>query len=96
MFPTISNDTTTENQAIDLSSGLGWGLFMCPYGKAFFKGGHDDGWEHYNINFIDRGISILLMTNSSNGESIFKELLEKISGDTYTPWKWGNYIPYNN
>lgn len=96
MFPTITGDSTTENQAIELSTGLGWGFLNSPYGSAFFKGGHDDGWEHYNINFMDKGISILLMTNSSNGESIFKELLEKIIGDIYTPWKWGNYIPYNH
>jgi CubicO group peptidase (beta-lactamase class C family) len=95
MFPTITGDSTTENRAIELSSGLGWGFLNSPYGKAFFKGGHDDGWEHYNINFIDKGTSILLMTNSSNGESIFKELLEKIIGDAFTPWKWGNYVPYN-
>jgi CubicO group peptidase (beta-lactamase class C family) len=96
MFPTMGSDSTTENQSIELSSGLGWGFLNTPYGKAFFKGGHDDGWEHYNINFIDKGTSILLMTNSSNGESIFKELLEKIIGDTFTPWKWGNYVPYDN
>jgi CubicO group peptidase (beta-lactamase class C family) len=94
MFPTIGGDTTSENQAIQLSSGLGWGLLNCPYGKGFFKGGHDDGWEHYNINYIDKGISVLLMTNSSNAESVFKELLEKSIGDVYTPWKWSNYIPY--
>lgn len=96
MFPTISDDSTAENNPIALSTGLGWGFLSCPYGKAFFKGGHDDGWEHYNINFVDKGVSILLMTNSSNGESIFIELLEKIIGDKFTPWKWGNYVPYNN
>jgi CubicO group peptidase (beta-lactamase class C family) len=95
MFPTITGDSTSENRKIELSTGLGWGFLNSPYGRAFFKGGHDDGWEHYNINFVDKGISTLFMTNSSNGESIFKELLEKIIGDTYTPWKWGNYIPYN-
>lgn len=95
-FPTITDDTTTENGAIDLSYGLGWGLIQCQYGKAFFKEGHDDGWEHYNINFLDKGISILLMTNSSNSESIFKEVLEKIIGDTFTPWKWERYTPYDN
>jgi CubicO group peptidase (beta-lactamase class C family) len=96
MFPTIGGDTTAENQAIELSSGLGWGLLKSPYGKGFFKGGHDDGWEHYNINFIDKGISVLFMSNSSNAESIFKELLEKTIGDVYTPWKWENYVPYTN
>ena len=33
------------------------------------------------------------MTNSSNGESIFKELVEKLAGVTI-PWKWEGYSPY--
>ncbi len=94
-FPTISDASTNENQSIRLSYGLGWGLLNCKYGMAFFKEGHDDGWEHYNINFADKGISVVIMTNSSSGESIFKELLEKTIGDIYTPWKWERYIPYN-
>ncbi len=94
-FPTITEETTTENKDIDLSYGLGWGLLKCKYGKAFFKEGHDDAWRNYNINFIDKGISIIIMTNSANGELIFKELLEKLIGDTFTPWKWESYFPYN-
>ncbi len=35
------------------------------------------------------------MTNSSNGESIFKELVEKISGVTI-PWEWEGYAPYRS
>jgi tetratricopeptide (TPR) repeat protein len=34
------------------------------------------------------------MTNSDNGEKIFKDLLEKVIGDTFTPWEWERYIPY--
>lgn len=94
-FPTISDETTDENKVIRLSYGLGWGLLKSKYGQAFFKEGHDDGWQNYNINFKDKGTSIIIMTNSDNGESIFKELLEKIIGDTFTPWKWENYTPYN-
>lgn len=94
-FPTISDETTDENDDIQLSYGLGWGLLKTKYGRAFFKEGHDDGWQNYNINFKDKGISIIIMTNSDNGESIFKELLEKTIGDTFTPWKWERYIPYN-
>jgi CubicO group peptidase (beta-lactamase class C family) len=94
-FPTISEETTKDNKAIDLSYGLGWGLLKSKYGKAFFKEGHDnDGWQHYTINFIDKGISILIMTNSLNGEKVFKEILDKIIGDTFTPWKWQRYLPY--
>lgn len=95
-FPTITDETTTENKAIDLSYGLGWGLLKCKYGSAFFKEGHDDAWRNYNINFMDKGIAIIIMTNSANGELIFKELLEKLIGDIYTPWKWETYFPYNH
>jgi D-alanyl-D-alanine-carboxypeptidase/D-alanyl-D-alanine-endopeptidase len=36
------------------------------------------------------------MSNSDNAESIIKELLEITIGDTFTPWYWENYIPYNS
>ena len=94
-FPPITYETTTENDAIHLSYGLGWGLLDCHYGKAFFKEGNGDSWKNYNINFIDKGISIIIMTNSENGEAIFQELLETLIGDTCIPWKWQGYIPYD-
>ena len=34
------------------------------------------------------------MTNSDNGDSIFKELLEIAIGDKFTPWQWENYTPF--
>lgn len=94
-FPPISFETTTENDAIELSYGLGWGLLKCKYGKAFFKEGNGGSWRNYNINFIDKGIAIVVLTNSENGEKLFQELLETILGDTCIPWKWQGYIPYN-
>jgi CubicO group peptidase (beta-lactamase class C family) len=94
-FPSLNTDTLDDTyKSIDLSYGLGWGLFKCPYGTAFFKEGHDDGWVHYNVNFPDKKTSIIIMSNSSNGESIFKEMLGKIIGDVYTPYDWENYTPY--
>ena len=36
-----------------------------------FKEGNGDSWKNYNINFIDKGISIITMTNSENGEKYF-------------------------
>lgn len=36
-FPPISYDTNSENDAIHLSYGLGWGLLKCQYGLAFLK-----------------------------------------------------------
>lgn len=84
-----------ENDAIDLGYGLGWVLLKSPYGTAAFKEGHGDGFQHYAIIFPKAGIGMIIMSNSDNAEGIFKELLEKGIADTYTPWKWENYIPYD-
>ena len=86
---------STDNDNIELSYGLGVGVFKTPYGRAFFKEGHDDGWGHYSICFPDKKIAIIIMTNNDNGESIFRELLAYTIGDTFTPWQWENYIPYD-
>jgi CubicO group peptidase (beta-lactamase class C family) len=94
-FPTFENETTEENKAIRLSYGLGWGLYWTPYGKAFFKEGHDEGWRNYTVCFDKQKTGILIMTNSSNGEGIFKELLETLLKNTFTPIEWERYTPYN-
>ncbi|MFT3980039.1 MAG: serine hydrolase domain-containing protein [Ferruginibacter sp.] len=96
-FPPVSDETTTENDAIHLSYGLGWGLLDCGkgYGKAFFKEGNGGAWRNYNINFPEKGISIIIMINSEDGERVFQELIETCIGKTCIPWKWQDYIPYN-
>ena len=94
-FPTITVDTTTRDDAIALSYALGWGVFTSPYGKAFFKEGHDDGWQNYMVGFPDKKIAIVLMSNSSNAESIFKYLLAELIGDNYSPTEWDGYVPYD-
>jgi len=83
------------NDGIDLGYGLGWVLLTSPYGTGAFKEGHGDGFQHYSIIFPQVGTGIIIMSNSDNAESIFKELLESAIGDIYTPWRWENYIPYN-
>ncbi len=93
-FPTLTDEITNKYESIELSYGLGWGLFTSQYGRAFFKEGHGPGWQNYNVNFIDQKTSVIIMTNSDNGEKIFKDLLEKVIGDTITPWEWERYIPY--
>lgn len=93
-FPTLSTRTTRANVAIALSYGLGWGLFRSrDYGPAIFKEGHDDGWENHLVAFTDSGTGLILMSNSSNGDCIFKELLERLIGDRETPWYWEGYLP---
>lgn len=94
-FPTFSNETTGANDDIELSYGLGWGLLKTPYGWGAFKEGHGDGFEHYSIIFPESGLGVMILSNSANGESIFKDLLEVTIADTWTPWEWQNYIPWD-
>jgi len=88
-------EDTKENDLIELSYGLGWGLLKSPYGNGAFKEGHSEGFQHYSIIFPEKKTGIIMLSNSDNAESIFKELLEMTIGDTLTPWKWEGYIPYN-
>ena len=94
-FGPLARLDSTENDNIQLGYGLGVGVFKTPYGNAFFKEGHDDGWGHYSICFPGKKIAIIIMTNNDNGESIFSALLAYAIGDTFTPCQWEGYIPYN-
>ncbi len=94
-FPTMAPATSEANQAIRLSYGLGWGLYWSPYGKVFFKEGHDDGVQNYTAVFDQPQDGIVIMSNSSNTEGIFKELLETLLRNTFTPIEWEGYTPYN-
>jgi CubicO group peptidase (beta-lactamase class C family) len=94
-FPTLATETTEENKPIRLSYGLGWGLYWTPYGKAFFKEGHLDGFQHYTVCFDKPKTGIVIMTNSANGEGIFQALLETLLKNTFTPIAWEGFIPYD-
>ena len=91
-FPSLNNDTTSENKSIQLSYGLGWGLFNSLFGRCFFKEGHDDGWEHYMINIPDKQYGLIIISNSSTAEGVFKELVEDLTA-VEIPWNWEGYIP---
>ncbi len=90
-----SLEKTNANDSIGLNYGLGWGILKSPYGPGYFKEGHAEGFQHYSILFPEKRIGMLLMSNSDNAESIFKEVLELGIGDTFTPWNWEDYIPYD-
>lgn len=94
-FGPLRLQDSTFNDGIQLSYGLGWVLLQSKYGTGAFKEGHGDGFQHYCIIFPEKGTGMLIMSNSDNAESIFKELLETAIADTFTPWYWENYIPYN-
>lgn len=82
-----------EAKKVGLAYGLGWGLLTdTKFGPAFFKEGHGDGAQNYMICFTRRKACMILLTNSDNGERAFRPLLEKILGNTVTPWEWEGYV----
>ena len=52
---------------------------------------HGDGAQNYIVCFEQLQACMILLTNSDNGELAFRPLLEKIFGDTVTPWEWEGY-----
>jgi CubicO group peptidase (beta-lactamase class C family) len=94
-FPSLSQETTHQNDGIRLSYGLAWGLYWTPYGRAFFKEGHDEGWRNYTVCFDEHRMGIVIMTNSSNGEGIYENLLETLQKNMFTPVEWEQFAPYN-
>ncbi|MEO1336562.1 MAG: serine hydrolase domain-containing protein [Myxococcota bacterium] len=94
-FPTHIWEDTDDNEAIRLAYGLGWGRFESRFGPAYFKEGHDDGWNNYALCLIEKERCVLLLSNSSNGEGIFLYLVDALLGETGLPWAWEGYIPYD-
>ena len=95
-FPTIGAPDTTDNDAIRLGYGLGMARYQSSNGPVFFKAGHDDGTNNLAVCQMDSRTCVLLMSNSSNGESIFAYLLEVTIGESCFPWYWENYIPFDH
>jgi CubicO group peptidase (beta-lactamase class C family) len=94
-FPPLQTDTTDQYKGIQLSYGLGVGLYNTPYGWAFFKEGHDEGWRTYVVCHQNQTTCMVILTNSSNGEGIYSALLRGLLGDTWNPIDWEVLTPYD-
>ncbi|MDH3838904.1 MAG: serine hydrolase [Desulfobacteraceae bacterium] len=92
--PGAWKDTDKYNQ-ITLSWGLGWGRFNTKHGRAFFHTGHDLGWQNYTVTYFDKGLGVVLLSNSDNFESVAREIVEKTIGDEYSPFDWLGYPHYD-
>lgn len=95
-FPTLSEDTTADNDAIHLGGGLGVVAYDSPQGRAWFKGGHDDGTRNLAFCLDERRDCVLILSNSSNGDGVFKYLVDAALGPTCLPWFWAGYVPYDH
>ncbi|BAV04735.1 CubicO group peptidase, beta-lactamase class C family [Filimonas lacunae] len=91
-FGALRDSVTHENDAIKLSWGLGIGLFRSPYGKGFFHTGHGDANQNYAVAFPEKGIAVVLLSNSENFEKVSSLIVQACIGDTYSPFKWLGHL----
>ncbi len=93
-FGPLKDSITTENKGIQLAWGLGVGLFQSPYGKGFFHTGHGDANQNYAVGYPEKGIAVVMMSNSENFETITLQLLKACIGDTYSPLRWLGHLDH--
>ena len=92
MFGPGAWQETDQYQDIRLAWSLGWGRFDTPCGRAFFHTGHGPGWQNYTVTYADKGIGIVLLSNSDNFESVAQEILERQLGMCTPPSAgWATY-----
>jgi CubicO group peptidase (beta-lactamase class C family) len=95
MFGTPKDSAGGARVPDSLAWGLGWGLFDSPAGRAFFHTGHGTGAQNYVVVFRDRGIGIVLLSNSDNFEAVASEVVAAGIGDRYSPFNWLGYEPFD-
>jgi CubicO group peptidase (beta-lactamase class C family) len=93
-FPTFLETSSPAMQAIKLSAGLGVITFEGPYGRAFFKGGHNDTTGNQAICVETTRRCVLYLANDVRAESLYQRLTEATLGDPGMPWSWEGYKPY--
>ena len=93
-FPTLAEATSPAMRAIKLSAGLGVITFEGPFGRAFFKGGHNDTTGNQAICVEKGRRCVLFLSNDVRAESLYQRLTEATLGDAGMPWSWEGYKPY--
>jgi CubicO group peptidase (beta-lactamase class C family) len=94
-FPTFLDATSAAMKAIKLSSGLGVITFEGPFGRAFFKGGHNDTTGNQAICVERSRRCVVFLSNDVRAESIYQPLTEATLGDPGMPWSWEGYKPFD-
>lgn len=87
-FGPLKDTLTTDNDRIKLAWGMGIGLFESPDGPAFFHTGRGQANINYMVAYPDKGIAVVLLSNSENYERVYGAVLEACIGDKNSPLTW--------
>jgi CubicO group peptidase (beta-lactamase class C family) len=94
-FPTFLDASSPAMKAIKLSAGLGLVTFEGPFGRAFFKGGHNDTTGNQAVCVERDRRCVLFLSNDVRAEGLYQRLTEATLGDPGMPWSWEGYTPYD-
>lgn len=94
-FPTLREARSGAMEAISLASGLGVVTFRSPFGRAFFKGGHNDTTGNQAICVERTRRCVLYLSNDVRAESLFEPLTAMTLGEPGMPWSWEGYVRYD-
>jgi hypothetical protein len=72
-------------KAIRLSAGLGVITFEAPFGRTFFKGGHDDTTGNEAICVEKDRRCVLFLSNDVRADCLYQRLTEATLGDPGMP-----------
>ena len=74
---------------------LGVVTFEGPFGRAFFKGGHNDNTANQALCVEKDRRCVVFLSNDVRAENLFQRLTEATLDDPGMPWSWENYTPYD-
>lgn len=93
---TNCTDRPLEKKSSQVAWGLGWGLQNTDEGISFWHWGDNGNSKAYVVAFVKQKIGVTFFTNSSNGLSIAREIVNATVGGKHPALDWLHYDPYNS
>lgn len=72
----------------EIAWGLGWGLQQNRDGWAFWHSGDNPGFKSFTLAYQSQRMGVVIMTNSDNGTTLWKPLLQTCLGGQYPLFAW--------
>lgn len=93
---TNSIDRPAGEQSPWISWGLGWGLQHTSDGRSFWHWGDNGNNKAYVVAFEKQKMGVVVFTNSANGLSIIREIIDQAVGGFQPALDWLNYKSYKS
>lgn len=89
-------DRPLDKLSSQVAWGLGWGLQNTDEGISFWHWGDNGNSKAYIVAFAQQKIGVAIFTNSSNGLSLAREIVNEAVGGMHPALDWLHYDPYNS